>query len=108
MHATHREAQDRAEVLDAEMLVNQPVLRHHHVADGEPVEYVAAARRAVGWGGGESIGQRVDHDDEQLGGVKDRILAEEWHPILRAAQEPGRDQHGVVPSRAEPPERAIG
>ena len=94
-------------MLDAEMLVNQPVLRHHHVADSEPGKYAASRRRSVRGGGRHPIGEGVDYHHVELRGIQDRIRSKERHPLVGPAQKPGWDQDGIVPGRVDLAEHAI-
>ena len=91
LHSAHRGAQHQANVLDAQLLAQQPVLRLHHVVvgvAGKPrAETVARLRRlAVA----DPVGQ---HDEIPLG-VEQLSGAEE------DARECFREELGAAPARA--------
>ena len=97
----HRPADDQLQLLDAEVLAQQPFLRHHVVADPHLAGTATwrARRSAVGVvrRDGQPVADLVDRDDEVPLRVQRVLRADvDVAPDLVGARVPGGDQDGVV------------
>ena len=124
LHAAHRAADHRKQLLDAEM-IDQHRLRPHHVADGDhrQVERVGLAGRRVGrgrTGRAEAAADDVGADDEEAVGVDDLARADQHLPPaglagdgigvgdMLVAGQCMADQHGVGLGRVQRPVGLVG
>ena len=94
LHAAHRGADHRDDVVDAEV-VHQLLLRGHHVADQEFREFHARLRGGVRRRGGQPVADRVGADDEVLVGVERLAGADQEIEAVMIAADGGDHQDRV-------------
>ena len=81
LHATHGDADDSIQVIDAEVLGQQAMLGVHHVANRERREASAGTRSAIRGRGGRAVRQRVHDDDVERARVQEPGRSEQGDPF---------------------------
>ena len=70
LHAAHRGADNRDDMVDAEFFLQQAILRFHHVADGEFRKAHMRLRLRIAGRGRQPVGDRIGADDEIFVGIE--------------------------------------
>ena len=95
LHAAHRRADHGDDMVDAELFLHQPVLRFHHVADGELRKSHARLGLGIARRGRQPVGDGVGADDKILVGVERLAGADHEVDAVVIAGDRRHHQNGV-------------